>query len=109
MYILLSFLIAVLVIYFIDNLICYKRKKILYVLKISGKHIKVLNKSYYNMQFLFGVLICLIQLFEFIFIYDKMEFIYFSFVYMFTFHLINYLFKIMTIKLKFIEENRKDV
>ena len=83
---------------FIYALISYKRKIIIYT--INNDSMNVIKDSYYILQLLFCIIICILLIFESLMIINSISF--FACYYITTFLLMNYLLKFISIKMKYI-------
>ena len=83
---------------FIYALISYKKKTIVYT--INNDRMKVTKDSYYSLQLLFYIIICILLVFESVMTIKSISF--FICYYIATFWLMNYLLKFISIKMKYI-------
>ena len=94
--------------YLIYNIICYKRKSIVYILSNRKKIFMVLNDDFYNIQLLFGaVLSFLLILSSIALIYStsyENYLYYFIIVYALTFSFFNIIFEWISIKKSYIKK-----
>ena len=95
--------ISIAMIFFIHSIISYKKKKIIYT--INSENLRVTKDTYYNLQLLFCIINCALLVFESVIIYNVTNDSYFSWCYIITFWLINYLLKFIAIKMKYLNYN----
>lgn len=85
-------------IFFIYGLISYKKKAIIYTIK--NDNMKVIKDSYYSLQLLFCIAICILLVFQSVMTIESIGL--FSCYYIATFWVMNYLLKFISIKMKYI-------
>lgn len=83
---------------FIYSLISYKKKAI--ICTINNKDMKVIKNSYYGLQLLFCIIICILLIFESVMVINNI--VIFICYYIATFLFMNYLLKFISIKMKYI-------
>lgn len=88
-------------IFFTYGLISYKKKVIIYT--INNEKMKVAKDSYYNLQLLFCIIICILLVFESLMAINSISL--FACYYIATFWLMNYLLKFISIKMKYVSVN----
>lgn len=88
-------------IFFIYAVISYKKKFVIYT--INSRNMKVTNDSYYSLQLLFCIIICILLVLESVLTINSISF--FSLYYIATFWVVNYLLKFISIKMKYISIN----
>lgn len=88
-------------IFFIYGLISYKKKIIIYT--INNENMKITKDSYYSLQLLFCIIICILLVFESVMTINSISF--FACYYIATFWLMNYLLKFISIKMKYVSVN----
>lgn len=86
---------------FIYGLILYKKKIIIYT--INNENMKVTKDSYYSLQLLFCIIICILLVFESVMAINSVSL--FACYYIATFWLMNYLLKFISIKMKYVSVN----
>lgn len=99
--ILLTIAIVPTILYFIYSIVCYKNKKVTYIMESKKGKFTILNDKYYKIQLIFSILNCILLILESILLipgsFERDSSTYLIF-YVLTFWTINYLLKWISLK-----------